>query len=527
MISVLIVDDQEEILKGIRSGVAWEQISEIDHLYWALNAPEAKKIFKEQSIDLLITDIEMPGETGLELVSWVNAHYPQTACIVLTAHAKFAYAQDAVRLHCVDYILQPVQYQVLQLAVEKAITQILRDRELLEDQQLGSYWAAHRQELERETWKGFLAGGKDGMQELQEKLSSQDIHLPLGEGFGLCIVYRNPFQEGAAVWDLQAPLEETAEGLVAYLKPYSGYQCVFQKKENRRSLLFTTGLSKEETFDLLSAFLTAGEEKLSIYYDYGERLELLPELYANLEGFFQRVLIPKPGVFHQGEIEREQPGKLPSGRSWPSHFENKTTQFILESIQECVKQNTAKGTMNRATLSALQQDFLYSFQESLRRRGLSFAEIMGDEEVQRTFSLSLRSVTEFLDFAQVIFEKNKVLPSQSEKPEEDAISLAQAFITDHLSDSALTRQDIAQAAHVSESHLSHLFTKKLGLSITDYIGKERLKLAKSLLADTSMPASLIAFKSGFNSASYFTASFKKSEGMTPMEYRKMIKDSEH
>lgn len=527
MIQVLIVDDQEEILRGIRSGVAWEQISAIDRLYWALNVPEAKKIFEEHPIDLLITDIEMPGETGLQLVSWVNAHFPQTACIVLTAHAKFTYAQDAVRLHCVDYILQPVQYQVLQQAVERAVAQILKDRELLEDQQLGSYWSAHRQELEGETWKSFLSEGESELQKLQEKFSSQNIHLPLGEGFGLCIVYRSPFQAGVAAWEQEDALEKMVETLVCYLKPYSGYQCVFQKRENNCSLLFTTGLSKEESFHVLRSFLSMNEEKLSIYYDYGEQLDILPKLYAGLEIFFQKVLIPKPGVFPQGSIEREQPGELPSIRSWPSHFEDKTTQFILESVQECVKQNTAKGTMNRATLSALQQNFLYSFQESLRQRGVSFTKIMEDEEVQRSFPLSLRSVTEFLDFVHVIFEKNKVLPSQSKKPEEDAVSLAQAFITDHLSDSALTRQDIAQAAHVSESHCSHLFTKKLGLSITDYIGRERLKLAKSLLADTSMPASLIALKSGFNSASYFTANFKKSEGMTPMEYRKMIKDSEH
>lgn len=128
--------------------------------------------------------------------------------------------------------------------------------------------------------------------------------------------------------------------------------------------------------------------------------------------------------------------------------------------------------------------------------------------------------SEFLSFVGLIAEKNKTLPIVGAKPPEDAVEQAKAFISDHLAESDLSRQDIAMAAHVSEGHLSHLFSKKMGISITDYISMERLKLAKSLLADTTMPITWIAMKSGFNSTSYFISSYKKFTGSTPTEYRK-------
>lgn len=525
MIQVLIVDDQEEIIRGIRSGIEWEQLPEIDQVYHALSAVEAKAIFRSQSIDLLITDIEMPVENGLELVSWVNQNYPQTACILLTAHAEFTYAQDAVRLHCIDYILQPVQYHILQQAIGKAVVQILKDRELQGNLHIGTYWGAHRMELEQDTWRSFLSGQDYDLSKLYDRLNSQDIHLPLGEGFGLVIAYHSPHREGLEQWSQQTAIQEVTGNILAYLSPYSGYQCVFQNGENRFSLLFTSGLPKEENFDLLQAFSAINQGSLSLYFNYGDHLSELPQMYQALEDDFAQVLVPKPGIFYQGTLEREAVGELPSTRSWCTHFENRTAHFIVESIQECVQRNIGKGTMNRTTLSALQQVFLYEFQESLRKRALSFREIIADNNIQTAFSLSLRSVSEFLEFVHQIVEKNKLLPLKGDSPTEDTVTLAQLFIADHLANSELTRQEIAKAAHVSESHLSHLFTKQLGLSITDYINAERLKLAKSLLADTSMPIALIAVKSGYNSASYFISRFRKSTGSTPAEFRKQTRSS--
>lgn len=59
----------------------------IDQVYKAGNAAEAKRILRACTVDILLSDIEMPGESGLQLLEWVRNEQMDIACIFLTAHA--------------------------------------------------------------------------------------------------------------------------------------------------------------------------------------------------------------------------------------------------------------------------------------------------------------------------------------------------------------------------------------------------------------------------------------------------------
>lgn len=523
---LLIVDDQEEIIRGILSGVDWNALPQVEQVYQALNAEEAKDIFLRERIDLLVTDIEMPGESGLQLVSWVNQNYSTVKCILLTAHAKFTYAQDAVRLQCVDYILQPVQYTVLQTAIEKAIMLIEKEREEQAGLNIGHYWNAHRLELEQKTWSDFLSSPPLSLQEFLSQMDSQDISLPQGETYAALIAYSLPTQVQLEELNAQAASKTVIAKLQPYLDSFSTYSCSFQHTETRCSFVFITSDQEKEILERMQAFsnlcATSWDLPLSLYVCCTEYLENLPAKYREIQDQFSHTLVPKPGLYRWEQEQEEQIGVLPTSRGWCDCFVNKTTQFIWDSIQTCIQRNMDRGTMNRRTLSALQQSFLFSFQQSLEKRGIAFSQVMTDQELIDGFTLSLHSVPDFDKFVNLILEKNKSLSSISAEETEDSIDLARTYIAEHLAVSDLSRHEIAKAAHISESYLSHLFSKETGLSIKDYINNERLKLAKSLLADTSLPISLVAMRSGYNSPSYFGAFFKKATGTTPAEYRKQF-----
>lgn len=521
---ILLVDDQKEIIQGILSGVQWEALPQIDQVLQATSAGEAKEIFREETVDLLITDIEMPGESGLELVSWVNQTFPTVKCILLTAHAKFTYAQDAVRLQCVDYILQPVQYTVLQTTIEKAIALIEKEKENQAGLHIGHYWNAHRAELERKTWSDFLGNPPLSLRDFLSQMESQDIDLPQGETYAALIGYCLPHQLPLEELNTETASKSLSSKLQPYLDSFSTYSCAFQHSETRCSFVFITTDQEEGILEKLQAFsnlcATTWNLPLSLYVCCTTTLGDLPRKYQEIQSQFAHTLVPKPGLYHWEREQKEEMGVLPPSQGWCDCFLNKTTQFIWDSIHTCIRRNTEKGTMNRRTLSALQQSFLFSFQQSLEKRGLAFSLVMTDQELIDSFALSLHAVANFENFVDLILEKNKTLLAASAEESEDAIGLARAYIAEHLSVSDLSRHEIAQAAHISESYLSHLFTKETGLSIKDYINGERLKLAKSLLADTNLPISLVAMRSGYNSPSYFGAFFKKSTGDTPAEYRK-------
>ena len=83
---ILVVDDQPDVVAGILDGVNWRALH-VEKAYSALSAAEAKDLLLREKIDILLCDIEMPGESGLSLVAWLQKQGRETKCIFLTAHA--------------------------------------------------------------------------------------------------------------------------------------------------------------------------------------------------------------------------------------------------------------------------------------------------------------------------------------------------------------------------------------------------------------------------------------------------------
>lgn len=120
---LLIVDDEIITIKSILNGVHWEDLVFSEVLY-ALSAEEAREILQSRPVDIMLCDIEMKGDNGIELLEWVRAQRMQTECIFLTCHEEFAYAQKALQLEGMDYLLKPVPYDQLQKILAKAIVRI-------------------------------------------------------------------------------------------------------------------------------------------------------------------------------------------------------------------------------------------------------------------------------------------------------------------------------------------------------------------------------------------------------------------
>lgn len=117
--NILIVDDQSAIVESLKKGIHWEEIG-IKEVYTACSAKEAKLILVNSYVDILLTDIEMPEENGLELFGWVKERYPNIIGIFLTSHADFSYAKEAIKLGGFDYILQPARYTDVEHVLREA-----------------------------------------------------------------------------------------------------------------------------------------------------------------------------------------------------------------------------------------------------------------------------------------------------------------------------------------------------------------------------------------------------------------------
>ena len=92
------------------------------------------------------------------------------------------------------------------------------------------------------------------------------------------------------------------------------------------------------------------------------------------------------------------------------------------------------------------------------------------------------------------------------------------FIDLHFKES-LTLEQLAEEAHMNKYYLSHAFKREYGVSPINYMISRRLEESKYLLAETDLSMSQIAHLLGFSSLSYFSQVFRRTQGITPKEYR--------
>ncbi len=115
---ILIVDDEESIRSVCRRVLA-------PHGYvveTAANADEALGVLKEKSIDLVVTDLAMPGSmNGAKLLDHIHSHWPKTAVMMMTAFPNLESAVGTLRGGAVDYLVKPFNREQLVEAVAQAL----------------------------------------------------------------------------------------------------------------------------------------------------------------------------------------------------------------------------------------------------------------------------------------------------------------------------------------------------------------------------------------------------------------------
>lgn len=109
---LLLVDDEFVALKALKKRVDWVKYG-FSEVFTAQDGASARELLAQHHVDLVLCDIEMPGENGLELVEFIKQRYPKTSCIMVTCHADFEYTRRALKSRVIDYILKPIDYEEL------------------------------------------------------------------------------------------------------------------------------------------------------------------------------------------------------------------------------------------------------------------------------------------------------------------------------------------------------------------------------------------------------------------------------
>lgn len=114
---VMLIDDEKIIVEGLRRVIRWDDYG-CQVVGTACDAEEGARLIRELRPNILFTDIRMPGRDGLAMVAGLRSEFPDLQVTILTGYRDFAYAQEAIRLGVIRFLLKPSKMEDIREALE-------------------------------------------------------------------------------------------------------------------------------------------------------------------------------------------------------------------------------------------------------------------------------------------------------------------------------------------------------------------------------------------------------------------------
>ena len=154
--NLLIIDDEPLTVQTLKNNMPWKELG-IDEVYTAFEPRFARQLVTSLPIHIILCDIEMPGETGIEFLKWMKSSTDCDAItILLTCHDEFNYAKEGISLGVMEYILKPIAFadlgDIIRKAVERYKEQTLRKSHVRD----AKLWHESRSALTRGFWQDFF-----------------------------------------------------------------------------------------------------------------------------------------------------------------------------------------------------------------------------------------------------------------------------------------------------------------------------------------------------------------------------------
>ncbi|MBR2680793.1 MAG: response regulator [Exiguobacterium sp.] len=142
MTKVLIVDDESPVREAVKLLGEWERFG-VKAVLEAKNGLEAKALIEQERPALILSDIQMPHCDGIELMEWVHDHASSSKLVVLTGYDEYSYMRRAIQYGSFDYLLKPIDPDVLNDSLSRALADVVKESSEDPITQIGTYIEQH------------------------------------------------------------------------------------------------------------------------------------------------------------------------------------------------------------------------------------------------------------------------------------------------------------------------------------------------------------------------------------------------
>lgn len=529
---IILVDDEEEVRKGIIRKIDWEALG-FQVVGDAENGQDALEKIEQLEPDVVMTDIRMPYMDGLTLTSWIRQKYPSVKVLIFSGFDDFEYAQQAIKLNVTEYILKPVNVEELTRILNKVRENLdqeieqRRDVDLLRESYLSSL------PILRELFLNDMVRGNMPAENIRQKLEEYKIDILGAEKWLTAVInVENEATEetGLTLHQEKELIPISVKSLLEdNLKDYCRFTAfnsavgvtliaAVDGERKQTSLIDLLGDICKEIKRILQVTVTIG-----IGY-FSRELEQLPAAYQSaVDALGYREIVGTGKTIYINDMEPVSRGKLQLETRDEADLIAVVKFGTREKIEAAARSFAARmegARVHMRQLQVYQMSIMNCLIRLMQQQDLELRAMFGTDEM---YGKVIYGNMKPEEFASVITEvgcrMNEAMNRERDKTAKKVILEAKQYILDHYQDPELSVDVMCRQLHMSPAYFSTVFKRETGQTYIAYLTEVRLDKAVELLNTTDDKTYVIAQKVGYQEQNYFSYVFKKRFGISPTKFR--------
>ena len=480
MIDFIIVDDEKYTCTMLAEIIDWESEGySLSGTFY--NGKDALEFVSSHPVDLVITDINMPKMSGIDLTRELCALNPNIYIIFISAYRDFEYARQALSLSVKDYITKPIVFDQFKKAVNKAKESLAAHTHLY-NAFLSNETSLFRKQFFCDCFSGLIT---------RKNVSALDLEKIMIDETAL----DNP----AAL--IEIIIDNFTENLLNNWK-----------YEPEQLYMAIQNMLPSETDDFYVS---------PIKYTYN-RIQFL--LLAKAQNVDFSVKLNKFTDVQSKELFTylKTPVTINTTATSPSLFGlyHRQNSEVIENIVRTVISHMAENNSHEThgAISLAFNIFSDNF-EALHQLCMTLYEELGAINISADSPLEITDKDELLNWAKNTIEQHSANKNSNY---DDIIKKALDYIHNNYKE-FITLESVSAHVSMNPGYFSTYFKNRTGEKFIDYLVNFRIEKAKSLIeSDPDIKSTVLCDLVGYKSVPYFYKIFRSFTGMTPSEYKEKV-----
>lgn len=539
MYKLLLVDDEEEVRQNMISRIKWEDYG-FELTGEAQNGLEALELVEKVIPDVVITDIKMPFMDGLELSKALRKKYPTIKIVIVTGFDEFEYAQKALNLDVVEYLLKPVSLENIAEVLLKMKARIDEEIAQREDMKsLREYYVSSLPIL-KEKFLTTLVTSNLTKEEILEKCRNYNINLN-GKYFAAAVIgIDQDFKSHGERGDSAEASELNKFAVLNVANEIGnphGKNNVFMHMDQ---VVLIFAYNEEESHSNRIMYILEnirqGIEKyfkFTITIGLGNVVQQVSDIFKSYQNAVSaldyRLVIGNNRVIWIEDIEPAVKVNLNFDEGMEHEISNGIKFGTEEEIEKIINNIFAKLFDIHVSFKDYQiylLEMLIAILKVAKSPDTNLEDIFGEkrnlfEELNNFYNLI--QVKDW--FIHISIQIMKTIRKNRQETSTLLVEKAKDYIKTHYSDNDITINEVCNFLHISPTYFSFIFKRETEMTFTGYLTQVRMDASKELLRTTNIKLFEIAEKVGYSEANYFSYSFKRYFGVSPKEYRNSLQTS--